>query len=293
MTGIDSVDATVGIDVGGTKCLGVLAAADGTVLAEQIRPTPHASELVTQLASMARELGEGLPLGVGVPGLITHDGVITASPNLRGAHNVPVGPALRERLGGAVHVENDATAAAHGEWQAGAARGARNALLVTLGTGIGGGIVMGGVLHRGAHGFAGEIGHMTVETDGMECLCGRRGCWERYASGSALARMGGGRSGEDVVAAARAGDSESLRVVDEFARWVAVGVASLTNVVDPEVVVLGGGVIGAWDVWEEPLRRWTDSLLYASSARPRPRISAAALGASAGAVGCALLARDV
>lgn len=287
-----NVDATVGIDVGGTKCLGVLAAADGTVLSELVLPTPHASELIEQLAAMARELGDGLPLGVGVPGLITHDGVITASPNLKGAHNVPVGPGLREMLGAAVHVENDATAAAHGEWQAGAAKGARDALLVALGTGIGGGIVMGGVLQRGANGFAGEIGHMTVETEGIECPCGRRGCWERYASGSALMRLGGGRHGEEVVASARAGDSDSLRVVDEFARWVAIGVASLTNVVDPEVVVLGGGVIGAWDVWEEPLRRWTDSLLYASSARPRPRIIAAALGATAGAVGCALLARE-
>ncbi len=287
------MDATVGIDVGGTKCLGVLAAADGTVLAELVLPTPHASELIAQLAAMARELGDGLPLGVGVPGLITHDGVITASPNLKGAHNVPVGPELRKLMGAPVHVENDATAAAHGEWQAGAAKGARDALLVALGTGIGGGIVMGGVLQRGANGFAGEIGHMTVETEGIECPCGRRGCWERYASGSALTRLSGGRHGEDVVAAARAGDSDSLRVVDEFARWVAIGVASLTNVVDPEIVVLGGGVIGAWDVWEEPLRRWTDSLLYASSARPRPRISAAALGATAGAVGCALLARDV
>ena len=159
------MDATVGIDVGGTKCLGVLAAADGTVLGELVLPTPHASELIAQLAAMARELGDGRPLGVGVPGLITHDGVITASPNLKGAHNVPVGPELRKLMGAPVHVENDATAAAHGEWQAGAAKGARDALLVALGTGIGGGIVMGGVLQRGANGFAGEIGHMTVETE--------------------------------------------------------------------------------------------------------------------------------
>ncbi|MGA1362079.1 MAG: ROK family protein [Ilumatobacteraceae bacterium] len=284
---------TVGIDVGGTKCHGVLVDGDGRVLRETRHPTPDADGLVDVLLGIVAELGGHCPVGVGVPGLVTPEGVITASPNLRGARKVPVGPALRSALGSPVHVENDATAAAYGEWTAGAARGANNALLVTLGTGIGGGIVMGGTLHRGAHGFAGEIGHMTVEADGIECPCGRRGCWERYASGSALSRMGGGRSGEEVVEAARRGEAAALTVIDDFARWVAVGVSSLTNVVDPEVVVLGGGVIGAWDVWEEPVRRWADLLLYASQHRARPRIEPASLGAAAGAVGSALLARDL
>ncbi|MFM8794651.1 MAG: ROK family protein [Acidimicrobiales bacterium] len=284
---------TIGIDVGGTKCLGVLVDAEGRVLRETRRPTPDAVQLVDVLLGIVDELGGNRAVGVGVPGLVTPDGVITASPNLRGALNVPVGPGMRSALGGRVHVENDATAAAHGEWTVGAARGARDAVLVALGTGIGGGIVMGGRLHRGAHGFAGEIGHMTVEADGVECPCGRRGCWERYASGSALKRMSGGRSGEEVVNAARGGETAALTVVDEFARWVAVGVASLTNIVDPEVVVLGGGVMDAWDVWEEPVRRWTDRLLYASEHRARPRIEPALLGAAAGAVGCALLARDL
>lgn len=283
---------TIGIDVGGTKCHGVLVDTDGRVLREARRPTPDAAQLVDTLLGIVEELGGNCPVGIGVPGLVTPDGVITASPNLRGARNVPVGPGLRSALGPAVHVENDATAAAYGEWTAGAARGANDALLVTLGTGIGGGIVMGGELHRGAHGFAGEIGHMTVETDGVECPCGRRGCWERYASGSALSRMGGGRTGEEVVEAARAGDRSALAVIDDFSRWVAVGVSSLTNVVDPEVVVLGGGVIDAWDVWEEPVRRWADRFLYASAHRARPRIEPAQLGAAAGAVGSALLARD-
>lgn len=279
----------VGIDVGGTKCHGVLVDTDGTVLAETRRPTPHADRLVETLLSIREELGNQGTLGVGVPGLITPEGVITASPNLRGASNVPVGPELRRATGVHVHVENDATAAAHAEWKAGAARGARDALIVTLGTGIGGGIVLGGVLHRGSHGFAGEIGHMTVEADGIECPCGHRGCWERYASGSALRRMSGGLSGEEVTARAAAGDTEAMEVVEEFARWTAVGLASLTNVLDPQVIVLGGGVVDAWDVWGPAVERWADRTLYAASARARPRIVPAELGSSAGAVGSALL----
>jgi hypothetical protein len=127
----------VGIDVGGTKCFGVIVDTHGIVLHEVRYPTPHASELIDLLEAMFRELGGETTLGVGVPGLITADGVIKASPNMKGAHNIPVGPELRRRLGIAVHVENDATAAAYGEWKSGAAMGARDAVMVTLGTGIG------------------------------------------------------------------------------------------------------------------------------------------------------------
>ena len=281
---------SVGIDVGGTKCHGVLVDGQGNVLAETRHPTPHADELVGLLASVFEELGGGESLGVGVPGLVTPEGVIKASPNLRGAHDVPVGPSLRERLGVHVHVENDATACAFGEWRAGAAAGIRDALIITLGTGIGGGLVVGGELQRGANGFAGEIGHMVVQADGVECVCGRRGCWERYASGSALRMLSGGMSGEDVVANARAGDEAALGVIDGFARWVAVGLASLTNILDPKVIVLGGGVVDAWDVYGPALGRWMHELLYSPRARPHPEILPATLGPRAGAVGAALLA---
>ena len=280
----------VGIDVGGTKCHGVLVDDNGTVLAEVRHPTPHADDLVALLSSMHAELGSSPTLGVGVPGLISHDGVVRASPNLRGAHNVPVGPALRASLGVTVHVENDATVAAYAEWQAGAARGAHNAVMVTLGTGIGGGIVMGGVLQRGSHGFAGEIGHMVVERGGIECPCGLRGCWERYASGSALRMLSGGMSGEEVFAAHRAGDTSAAQVVDTYAEWIAVGLASLTNICDPEVIVIGGGVVeslaGAIDLVVDHFAR----SLYSSDARPLPAVRPAELGERAGAVGAALLA---
>lgn len=283
----------VGIDVGGTKCLGVAVDDDGNVLAECRRPTPHADELVGVLASIVDELGGATKVGVGVPGLITFDGVVRASPNLRGARDVPVAAGLRAALGVPVHVENDATSAAFGEWRAGAAAGAEDAVMVTLGTGIGGGLVMGGRLQRGAHGFAGEMGHMIVARDGIACPCGLRGCWERYASGSALGDQARGMTGEEVVDAARAGDRAAIERIEEFAGWVALGLASLVNLCDPEVVVLGGGVIGSHDVVMPAVRASFAASLYSPEARPHPRLAAATLGERAGAIGAALLATDM
>lgn len=280
----------VGIDVGGTKCHGVLVDPAGTVLAEVRHPTPHASELVELLASMFDDLGPAGSLGIGVPGLITPDGIVRASPNMRGARNIEVGPLLRQRLSVRVHVENDATAAAHGEWKVGAASGADDAVMVTLGTGIGGGIVMGGALQRGAHGFAGEIGHMVVVRDGLECVCGRRGCWERYASGSAFRTLSNGMSGEEVIAASRAGDAAARSVVEVFAGWVALGLANLTNICDPEVIVIGGGVVESFDEVMPLVQERFAEALYSSEVRARPRVVTASLGERAGAIGAAMMA---
>ncbi|MFM1791068.1 MAG: glucokinase, partial [Actinomycetota bacterium] len=262
----------------------------GDVISELRYPTPHASELIALLGSMFHELGGGSALGIGVPGLITSEGVINASPNMRGAHNITVGPSLRSSLGIPVHVENDATTAAYAEWKVGAAKGARDALIVTLGTGIGGGLVVGGALQRGANGFAGEIGHMVIEANGLECVCGQRGCWERYASGSALRTLSGGTSGEEVISRARNSEPSAIAVIDEFARWFAIGVASLTNVLDPSVVVVGGGVIDAWEVLHPAFVKWMNEVLYSPEHRPHPQLKPAELGSRAGAIGSALLA---
>ena len=279
----------VGIDVGGTKCHGVRLDDAGAVVAEVRYPTPPADQLVDVLAQIFSELGGTTSLGVGVPGLITPEGVIRASPNMPGAFNVSVGPALREILGVQVHVENDATVAAYAEWKVGAAHGAENAVMVTLGTGIGGGIVMGGELQRGANGFAGEIGHMMVERNGLECVCGRRGCWERYASGSALRTLSGGMSGEDVFVAAARGDTHAQSVVAEFTDWIAVGLASLTNICDPEVIVIGGGVVQSIvDVMDAVSARFAEAL-YSPEWRQHPRLVTATLGERAGAIGSALI----
>ena len=279
----------VGIDVGGTKCHGVLVDTHGIVLREVRYPTPGVAELIDLLQSMFYELDGELTLGVGVPGLVTPTGVVMASPHLPGAHDFQVGPELRRRLGIDVHVENDATMAAFAEWKVGAARGAHNALMVTLGTGIGGGIVMGGELQRGANGFAGEIGHVVVQRNGLACQCGGHGCWERYASGSALQNLSGGRTGEEVFAAYRAGDSDAESVVEEFAQWVALGLAGLANICDPEIIVIGGGVIESFSEVLPRVEQHFINFLYSSEWRTPPRITGAVLGPSAGAIGSALI----
>jgi glucokinase len=299
------VTLAAGIDVGGTKFLGVVINDTGEVLVEIRRPTPEGADgLVNGLIEFATELGahEALranrneasargydTLGVGLPGLVTRDGVLRAAPNLMRAFEVRVGPLLSEALGHPVAVDNDATCAALSEWQHGAARGFDDVVLVTLGTGIGGGLVMGGQLQRGTNGFAGEIGHMVVQPDGPFCPCGRRGCWERFASGRGLQMLAGGRTGEEVVDSARDGDRESLVVIDEFAHWVALGLVNLTNVVDPACIVLGGGLTAAQDVFLPPIVREFTALLYSPEHRPHPALRFAELGERAGAIGAALL----
>lgn len=288
-----------GIDVGGTKCLGVVLDDDGRVVASARRPTPHGSELVATLGAIVDELAESAggivaTLGIGLPGLISPAGRIVASPNLRGTDGLDVGDELEALGPWRVTVDNDATAAAHAEWQAGAARGAVDALLVTFGTGIGGGLVVGGAIRRGAHGFAGEIGHITVDVDGRECACGRRGCWEPYASGTALRTLTGGMSSSDLQKEAAAGDDNALALMREYARWVAVGLGSLCNVTDPEIVVVGGGVMHGASmllpmIREEFAGSMYSSISAAASVRPLPEVALAELGESAGAIGSALL----
>lgn len=304
---------SVGVDVGGTKCLGVALDATGQVVAEARRLTPRGPgslpRLLDTLAELIAVLGPADAVGVGVPGLVTTAGVLRAAPNLDGVADFDVAGLLGERIGQTVAVDNDATCAAVAEWVHGAGRGATDLVLVTLGTGIGGGIVAGGRLLRGRHGFAGEFGHMVVDPDGPPCPCGRRGCWERYASGSGLAALaraaavahpashlvtlaGGDPDavrGEMVHAAARAGDPVALDVIDELGRWVAIGLANLTNALDPERLVLGGGMMAGADLFLGPIRRWFPELLYQPERRPVPDVVVAELGERAGAVGAALL----
>jgi glucokinase len=244
-----------------------------------------------------------------VPGLVTRTGVLRAAPNLVSVAELAVGPRVAAALGRPVAIDNDATCAALAEWQYGAGRGVDDMVMVTLGTGIGGGIVAGGRLQRGANGFAGEIGHIVVDPDGPACPCGRKGCWERYASGTGLARLAreqvrgqrGARvvelaggdpdqvRGEHVQAAAREGDADALAVIDDFGRWAAIGLVSLANVLDPAMFVLGGGLAASADVLLEPIGRWFRALLYAPDLRPHPALVFADLGERAGAVGAALL----
>jgi len=301
----------LGIDVGGTKCLGVILDASGAVIEEQRRPTPRGPDaIIDTLAELATAMGPWQSIGVGVPGLVTRTGVLRAAPNLVDINNFQVGDLLSAQLGTTVHVDNDGTCAATAEWKTGAARGRNDFIMVTLGTGIGGGVIAGGSLIRGANGFTGEIGHMVVDPDGPPCPCGRRGCWERYASGSGLGRLAreaavgkrlqrvvslaGGEPdrvrGEDVQAAAREGDADALQVIELFGRWVALGLVNLTNVLDPAAFVLGGGLAASADLYLAPIQKWFTELLYAPHLRPHPDLMFAELGERAGAVGAALLA---
>lgn len=304
----------LGIDVGGTKFLAVCLGDDGTVRGEWSVNSPSSGDdLVQEVSDAARQLcgGEPRAVGVGVPGLVDATGTVRAAPNLQGITGTRLVGALTERFPSTrCWVGNDATAACWAEHSRGAATGSEEVLLVTLGTGIGGGIVSGGRLVEGVHRFAGEMGHMVVDPNGPECPCGKRGCWERFASGDALGAFGrqdaaaGGASrvvelaggdiasvrGEHVTQAALRGDADAARIMDRFGWWVALGLANLANTLDPELIVIGGGLVSAGEVLMEPIRRWFAEMVEAPEARERTRLLLAAFGHRAGAVGAGLLA---
>lgn len=320
MTPPAEAGAAIGVDLGGTKILGVVLDAAGRILAESRRPTPEGDErILAALVDTVEELLElmggdlaGAPIGIGMPGLITKTGVLLSSPNLPDVVDLHVEQELAARLERPVVVTNDATCAALAEWRVGAGRGLDDFIMVTLGTGIGGGLVADGRLVLGAHGFTGEFGHMVVEPEGLPCPCGRRGCWERYASGTGLANLArqvaaGGHlrrvlalaggdpeavRGEHVYQAAAEGDDGALTVVDEFARWVALGLANLTNAFDPAAFVIGGGLAEGAALYLPRIKWWYAELLYALDRRPQPRLSFAELGEHAGAIGAALFGVD-
>jgi glucokinase len=302
---------TAGVDLGGTKLLGLALDDGGSVVAEERVPTPTGEaavmdalcELVTALAATT---GPVTGIGVGVPGLVDRSGTLRVAPNLPGVADLDVRGTLAARFpGAAVRVDNDATCATWAEHRLGAARGVPDAVLVTLGTGIGGGLVAGGRLLRGANGFAGEVGHMVVDPNG------KRGCGEQVASGSGLGRLGreaaeagrasriaelaGGAAaavrGEHVTTAAAEGDEEAVAVMTRFGWWVALGLANLAAVLDARRFVLGGGLVEAGEVLLAPTRAAFAELVLGADQRA-VSIVPAALGEHAGAIGAALLALE-
>jgi len=305
---------TLGIDVGGTKILGVALDPSGRVLSERRSPSPDGLDaLVDSVAGMIDDLRSAHApgaIGVGVAGLVDDDGVVRYAPNIPGLRDAPIQARLAQRTDLPVVVDNDANVAGWGEATHGAAAGARHVLLVTLGTGIGGAIVLDGSVYRGAHGFAAEIGHITVVDGGPRCACGELGHWEAIASGSALGRMArelaatddgaavleaaGGDvarvDGEHVEAAARAGDAPAGELFRRFADNVALGLAGLANVLDPEVVVVSGGLVELGALLFEPLGPAFAAHLEAASHRPHIPVLPAVLGERAGAIGAAVLA---
>jgi glucokinase len=305
---------TIGLDIGGTKVLGVRLDATGTIEEELRQASPHAGvdALVATSSAIVAELRtDEEPVGVGVAGLVDRTGYVRYSPNLPYVRNAALREALATVIGHRVGVDNDASVAALGEVTYGAARGVRHALLVTLGTGIGGGMLLDGRMYRGAHNFGAEFGHFTVDRDGPMCACGERGHWEAIASGTALGRMarelvaaGGGNgivaaaagspvTGHHVGVAAGNGDGDALALLAEYADNVALGLAGLANILDPERVVISGGVVELGPLLFGPLVDAFARHLEGSAYRPQIQIVPAELGERAGAVGAAVLAREL
>ncbi len=309
--------SAIGVDAGGTKVLGVVADERGVVHDRVVQDTPArdaeatAATIVTVASALAGQHPNVVALGVGAAGMVTLDGVMRFAPNVAWREF-----ALRERLVGALGlptiVENDANAAAWGEFRFGAGRGSTHLLMVTVGTGIGGGIVADGRLFRGANGFAADIGHIIVEPDGPLCGCGNRGCWEQVAAGRAIdrggelaarehpesemAKLAGGDparvTGRIVSAAAKAGDPMAINVLATVGRRLGEGIAGLVNVLDPDIVVLGGGAVGAGELLIGPARVAYEGTVEGARHRPPVRLVVAHLGPTAGAIGAASLALE-
>jgi len=310
----------VGIDVGGTKILGVVADESGQINDRLMVATPkEPAEVASAIAEVVKTLidrvdgddgGKLAGIGVGVPGLVDRAGVLRYGPNVPGVVGLDIATELRATTELLVVVENDASLAALAEHRVGAARGHDHALVITQGTGIGGGMIVDGALLRGANGFAGEPGHMLVDPLGPVCACGTRGCWEAFASGTGLANIartlvakGGGVAileraggepghinGEHVADALALGDRDAQAVLDEFAQRVAVGLGGLITVFDPSVVVLGGGLTALSDRFIPDVQSHLPSTILGSQYRPVVPVVPTQLGAEAGAVGGALLA---
>lgn len=304
--------AALGIDVGGTKLVAATVASDGTVIERRRRRTParDADELVATLDQLIGELaGDGLPVGIGIAGMVDPSGRVRYGPNI-GIRDLPLADLLRSSAGGEVTIVNDANAAVLGEQRVGAAAGFRDVLLFTLGTGVGGGVMIDGELREGAHGFGGEIGHLIVEDGGRPCPCGNRGCIEAYASGTAIGLAARDRlvdqrhtsalrddhelSGRTVTDAATAGDALAQSVLVDVGRWLGVAAAGLVNVLDPQVILVGGGAGRPTAPWVLPAASaaLAERILGGSQVRPVPPFELTALGDDAGMVGAALLAID-
>jgi glucokinase len=311
---------TVGVDVGGTKVLGGVVDASGKVLATSRRDTPRegGSELTKTIAEVALELMQThsvTAVGVSAAGFVSSDRkTMLATPNIADWNGVQLDLELEKLIGLPVVIENDANAAAWGEAKFGAGRNQAHMMMLTIGTGVGGGIVVNNQLYRGAFGIAAEFGHLRVVPEGHLCGCGARGCFEQYASGSALRRHAreaisaspdlarnllargdgtiDGLTGQAITDAAREGDAVALAAFQTTAQYLGAGIASLAVLLDPSCVVIGGGVIDAGEILLAPTREAMKRYMPFAGKHPYPEIVAAELGNEAGLVGVADLARS-
>jgi glucokinase len=311
-------ELAIGIDVGGTKIAAGVVDEQGRVLARRRAETPGTDpaavlDTIGDLVDELRGEHEVGAVGIGAAGFVDASGsAVLFAPHLAW-RDEPLRDAVVERTGLPVVVENDANASGWAEWRFGAVQGESHVVLVTLGTGIGGAIVIDGRPYRGRFGLAGEFGHMQVVPDGLPCDCGNRGCWEQYASGRVLTRRGRaaaeadtalghrlldaaggtvqGIHGSQVTDAAGEGDEEAMEWIADVGDWLGVGLANLAAALDPGVFVIGGGLSEAGDLLLGPARTAFSRTLTGRGYRPEALIVAAGLGPDAGLIGAADLAR--
>lgn len=293
----------LGVDLGGTNIKAALVDADGAIIKEASTPTklPRPAEAVCDdIAALCNQLAQGqlvAGIGVGCPGTV--DGGLVRYSNNLGWHDFAMGDYLRAKTGLPVALANDANAAALGEALAGCAKGAESAVIITLGTGVGGGVVLGGKLLTGYTGAAAEPGHMVIldTPDAPRCTCGRPGCLESLASATALIRMT-----KEAMAAhpestlhglAAQGDVAGKAVVEQYIHYLAVGVANMINIFFPEVIGLSGGVANQGENLLAPLRAAVGPMVFGNAyAQKHTRITTCTLGYRAGVIGAALLAKN-
>jgi glucokinase len=313
------VTLTIGVDVGGTKIAAGVVDEEGQLLEVTRRETSATDpeKIETSIADAVRELRqqhEVTAVGVAAAGFVdTENGVVLFAPNIAW-RDEPLRADLGPRIGLPVVVENDANAAAWGEFRFGPARDVDDMVLITVGTGLGGGVVVDGRLLRGHVGVAGELGHVRMVPDGIRCGCGNRGCWEQYASGNALQReartvassespygarlreLAGGNPdhllGRMVTEAAMEGDAAAVELLSDLGRWLGEGMAQIAAVLDPALFVVGGGVVEAGDLLIEPARVALGRTLTARTHRPDIAVVPATLGNEAGMIGAGDLARS-
>jgi glucokinase len=313
--------ATIGVDVGGTKIAAGIVGPDGAIEKRTQVPTEAGREdaIVADIVSVARELAAASPdvtaVGVGAAALVDVEaGVILGGPNLA-YRDVAITETLAREVGLPAIVDNDANVAALGEAVYGAGRDAGDQVMVTVGTGIGSGIIIDGHIYRGHFGVGGELGHMVIDPDGPVCTCGNRGCWEALASGRAIGRLARqrveGGAGADILAAAggdldaitgelvgeaaEAGSPFARDVLEEIGRLLGIGLANIVDIFDPEIIVLGGGAVaGTGELLVAPAREAMKAHIIGLSWRKHvAQVLPAALGHDAGVVGAAVLAREV
>ena len=306
--------AVIGVDLGGTNLRSAILTENGDILDKRKRATlaseGHQKVIqrliddITALQAGAQARGIHIAaVGVGAPGVIHSDtGVVIKSPNFPDWNEVPLKKKLEQGIGIPVFVENDANAAAFGEHRRGAGKDAGSLIFITLGTGVGGGIILNGGIWHGADGMAGEIGHMTILPDGRICGCGNHGCLEMYASSrgiimsysEALVREGvvgppGEITSEMIYDAAENGDQRAVAVMEQMGRSLGIGIANLINIFNPEMVVIGGGVREAWPLFIQAAKREILQRAFAFPAE-RTKLVPSVLGDDAGMVGAAAVA---